>query len=276
MMAARGAWRLIECGALGLLFLGGPRWISWPHDSRACGPDAVRAGSVCMDRYEASVWEVPAANPSGASNRGLIGKIQKGRAQLADLTAGGASQKGLSSGDYPCANDGHDCVGRIYAASIPGVTPSAYIAWFQAQQACANSGKRLPSNAEWQMAVAGTPDGSAGDNGTTDCNTYSALTSVYTGSRSHCVSGWGASDMVGNVGEWVADWVPLSTACGSWTGSSNYQCLAGAATTGEPGALIRGGDYGDADAAGPLAVIGVNPPSFSYFSGGSVGFRCAR
>src|SRR5256885_10575002 len=33
--------------------------------------------------------------------------------------------------------------------------------YFQAQQALANSGKRLPTNAEWQAAVAGTPHSSA-------------------------------------------------------------------------------------------------------------------
>ena len=126
------------------------------------------------------------------------------------------------------------------------------------------------------MAVAGTPDGSVGDNGTSDCNTYSALTSVHTGSRRNCVSAWGGYDMVGNVDEWVADWVPQSTTCGSWSGRSDYQCLAGAATTGEPGAFIRGGNYTDGPAAGPLAVGAVNSPSFSYFSGGSVGFRCVR
>jgi hypothetical protein len=66
---------------------------------------------------------------------------------------------------------------------------------------------------------------------------------------------------VGNVYEWVADWVPRSTACGSWSGSSDEQCLAGAATTGEPGALVRGGLFSDGSSAGPFAVGGSGPPS---------------
>jgi formylglycine-generating enzyme required for sulfatase activity len=82
--------------------------------------------------------------------------------------------------------------------------------------------------------------------------------------------------MVGNVDEWVADWVPQSTTCGSWTGHADFQCFAGAATTGEPGALMRGGNYSDGSGAGPLAINATDPPSFSFFSGGSVGFRCAR
>src|SRR5262249_41000155 len=60
---------------------------------------------------------------------------------------------------------------------------------------------------------------------------------VATGSRSSCVSADGAFDMVGNVWEWVAEWVPRSTGCGTWTAAvsltGDYQCLVGAATTDE-------------------------------------------
>jgi hypothetical protein len=45
------------------------------------------------------------------------------------------------------------------------------------------------------------------------------------------------------------------------------------ATTGEPGALLRGGYFGNGTFAGPLAVLGLNGPSVA-FSG--FGFRCAR
>jgi formylglycine-generating enzyme required for sulfatase activity len=43
-------------------------------------------------------------------------------------------------------------------------------------------------------------------NGVTECNTNSTGP-VVTGSAAHCVSKWGAHDMVGNVNEWVADWI---------------------------------------------------------------------
>ena len=96
-----------------------------------------------------------------------------------------------------------------------------------------------------------------------------------TGSRSSCVSSRGAFDMVGNLYEWVADWVPRSTVCGTWSAgvspTGDDQCLAGAATTGEPGALLRGGGCFDGACAGPLAVIGAFAPSLSS---DHVGFRC--
>jgi hypothetical protein len=99
----------------------------------------------------------------------LIKKVQKGTATLADLTTAGATQRGVGlANDYPCNDTGNDC-DTIYAVSIPGVKPSANIAWFQAQQARGNAGKRLLTNAEWQMAAAGTPDPGT-DNNSTDCN----------------------------------------------------------------------------------------------------------
>ncbi len=232
------------------------------------------AGTVCMDTYEASVWRVP--NPT-TINKSLVKKIQQGKATAAHLAAGGATQVGLVFDDYaPCADSGQNCTDDIYAVSLPGVTPSAYVTWFQAQEACENARKRLPSNAEWQAAVVGTPDPGP-DNGTTDCNTNSTFARTATGSRSSCKSARGAFDMVGNLYEWVADWVPRSTTCGTWSAgvspTGDDQCLAGAATSGEPGALLRGGGFTFGTRAGPLTVIGGSGPSFSS---SGVGFRCAR
>jgi formylglycine-generating enzyme required for sulfatase activity len=83
--------------------------------------------------------------------------------------------------------------------------------------------------------------------------------------------------MVGNLSEWVADWVPQSTACGSWSAgvssTGDFQCLAGAATTGEPGALLRGSFFSDGTGAGPLTVSGSFGPSNAR---NGIGFRCAR
>ena len=225
-----------------------------------CGPVAgtgamVKVGSFCIDKYEVSVWSSPR----------------------------GGTQYGVSSDNYPCKDNGQNC-SNIYARSVAGVKPARHITWFQAQQALANSGKRLPSNAEWQESVRGTPDAGS-DNGTTDCNTGAAGTPigsgspVATGSRSSCVSDWGAYDMVGNLNEWVADWVPSSNSCPGWGAFGNFSsddtmCLSGASTTVRaPGALVRGNDFGGHMSSGPFTVYGFNPPSSSNQY---VGFRGAR
>jgi hypothetical protein len=207
------------------------------------GDAMVSAGSVCIDKYEVSVWSSPT----------------------------GGTQYGATADDYPCNDNGQNCT-NIYARSVPGVTPSRFITWFQAQQALANSGKRLPTNAEWQQAVAGTPDSTA-------CN-VSTGSVANTGANAGCVSRFGAFDMVGNLNEWVADWVPASTVCPGWGAfSDDFMCLSGASTTATgPGALIRGGDgFGGGFAgtsAGPFAVDGIARPSDS--STGNFGFRGAR
>lgn len=236
-----------------------------------CGPDAVLAGSVCLDKYEASVWRVP--NPSTA-NALLVRQIRLGRATRAGLIAGGATQLGLTTAYAPCQSNGQNCANDIFAVSLPAEIPSALITWFQAQEACANAGKRLPTSAEWQMGANGTPDPGP-DNGTTDCNTASGELTAATGARTACVSAVGAFDMVGNLAEWVADWVPAATVCTGWASFSNDQmCLAGASTSRAfPGVLVRGGDsvtFGEA--AGPLAVTESPPFRVTRL----LGLRCAR
>lgn len=234
-----------------------------------CPPDSAPSGNICIDKYEVSVWET--------TNAKLIKKIKKGTMTLADLTAG-AVQHGVSSDDYGsgCLDTGNGCV-DFYAVSIPGVTPSAFLTWFQAAATSRNAGKRLPTNGEWQAAALGTPDPGT-DNDSTDCNVGSGTPNttdpVPTGSRSDCVSDVGAFDMVGNLVEWVADWVPRSTGCGSWNAfSDDDQCLAGAATDGPPGALLRGGFFSNGSFAGVFYLNGNQEPNSA---GGTIGFRAAR
>jgi hypothetical protein len=200
----------------------------------------VRVGVLCIDRYEASVWSSPT----------------------------GGTQYGVSTDDYPCSANGQNCKGKIFARSVAGVQPSAYISWFQAQQALVNSGKRLPTSAEWQSAVAGTPDSTA-------CNVIAGGSVANTGANAGCISHWGANDMVGNLEEWVADWVPASTATPGWGGhSDDLMSLSGASTTTQgPGALVRGGFRSEGTGAGPFAVSGVDPPQVSS---NVVGLRGAR
>lgn len=214
----------------------------------------VQVGQWCVDAYEASVW---------------------------DSSDGTGNQYGAAGDDYPCQDNGQDCTG-IYAVSRAGVLPSRSITWFQAQQACLRAGKELLPNAIWQAAAAGTPDSSA-------CNIRSDGV-ANTGSGKACISLWGAHDMVGNVWEWVADWVQGNGATGgNWASEngragSDYQDdgifgfnpaqFQGSGSADFPAALHRGGGFGDAAGeAGVFALSARVAPSFSY---GDIGFRCGR
>ena len=264
---------------LGLLvvFFGLYLGLATPAGAAAkCPADSVKVGPVCVDKFEASVWEIP----NVPANKGLINKVKKGTATLANLTsasaiANGVVQRGVASDDYGagCPDTGNNCV-DFYAVSIPGVKPSAFITWFQASAAARNLGKRLLTNAEWQGAAADTFDPGT-DNGTTDCNISAAGAVVDTGSRFSCRSQWDVFDMVGNLQEWVADWVPHSTVCVAALFAGDFNCLAGASTTFGPGALIRGGHFANGTSAGVFAVDGRGTPSVAGV-GIFLGFRAGR
>ena len=219
-----------------------------------CPSDMVKVGPICVDIYEASVWDA-----AGVTQFNTLG--------------GGAD-------NYPCLNTGNDCsVGAanpIYARSMAGVLPSVHITWFQAQQACANVGKRLLTNAEWQMAAAGTPD-----DGTCAINATGQ-----TGALAGCVSNWGVHDMVGNKHEWVADWMqgnatPWAPSLAAGTtnqGAYGNDTMAGVNTTigngaaNMPAAIFRGGQAGGT-AAGVFSFAATAQPSHQ---GDAIGFRCAK
>lgn len=241
-----------------------------PAAAAKCPRDSVQVGTLCLDKYEASVWEIPAGSR-------IVKKVAAGKIASASQLAG-ATQRGVAADDYGpgCPDDGSAACAGLYAVSIPGVVPAKHVTWFQAVALCANAGKRLPTNQEWQLAALGTPDTGGADDGATTCNTddVGGVGAVPAGSRSACVSARGAFDAAGNVSELVADWQPISTACPGWGGfSDDYMCFAGASTLDPfPGMLVRGGDYRYDAEAGPLAVdvlavTEANP---------GVGFRCAR
>ncbi len=237
----------------------------------------VRVGPLCVDKYEASVWS---------------------------SSDGTGTQYGVTSDDYTCADNANNCTGTsaIYARSQAGVKPSAYITWFQAQQACTAAGKRLLTNAEWQAAAAGTDK--------TQCNTpdNTAGTGVVenTDAFANCLSNWGAVNMAGNVHEWVADWmqgterishvlaagtndshalsgaddavdVPYFNNTGNLSAAYDSDVVAGTQRSlgngGQeifPAAIQRGGGPGG---GGVFTLISTYSPSYTS---NVVGFRCAR
>jgi Sulfatase-modifying factor enzyme 1 len=198
----------------------------------------VKVGPLCIDVYEASLWD-----------------SRTGGTQITQSA---------------CNDNGNDCT-SFFARSVAGVGPARFTTWFQAQQACANAGKRLLANAEWQMAAAGTPDNA------TDCN-ISSFSVADTGQFSRCVSNHGVRDMVGNLWEWVGDWGDRATSCTTWPAGfgSDLSCVGGpgGGSNHLPGALLRGGDSGNSgNESGVFAVVGTWHPSNPGIDGG---FRCAR
>jgi hypothetical protein len=242
----------------GIVPIGGPCQLQYATvaggapPTPTCAPDAVPSGSVCIDKYEASLWQVPPAATT------VIQHIKDGTVTLAELNGVGATQFSLACGSCPpptglCVPaipgtfppDGN-YTSPLYAVSIAGVTPTACISAFQAEAACELSTKRLPTNGEWTLAARGTPRTFTDDLSTT-CNVAPAqpFTPVNTGSRSQCVSTAGVFDMFGNVSEWAYD----------------------------PGTWLRGGN---ANQGGVDSLLVAVERDATTYTNETAGFRCVR
>lgn len=278
------------CTAIALFVVAGTA--STASAARKCSADSVKVGPSCIDAYEASVWQVPATSPGGGSNAGLVSKLRKGKATLADLSAGGAVQLGCTGApfnhtafpvSFPVSGNWTPVPGSdppnpgIYAASIAGVLPSTCTSSLQAEQACVLVGKRLITNGEWQRAAASTPDTGASDKGTTTCATNSPAPAD-TGSRSQCVSAWGVRDMIGNVNEWTNDWTDAANVgCDNWPTAfgDDMSCVGGNGVIKFPGAFLRGGDWGGGTGGTDAGVFTVFTGTFPSSADPVIGFRCA-
>jgi formylglycine-generating enzyme required for sulfatase activity len=233
--------------------------------------EMVRVGdgqsAFWIDRYEASVWSD---------------------------TAGTVTQYGASLDNYPTSfpDNGQRSAGFVplYAVSKVSVTPSRFVTWFQALEACAASGKRLATGQEWLRAASGTTDPGASGGAGGACLTQAAAPRQTGGGAVGCVSYWGAQDMIGNLWELTGEWyagVGTTNVVNTWTtpadggeykGDGTYNIVSSAmvANVNEPGlpaASVRGGAWGMGTEAGVFALSLTDAPSNSINN--TVGFRCA-
>ena len=258
------------------------------HNAHKCPPEMVNLGNFCIDKYEAS-----------PDTSRVIGTAVDGDS--------------LDRGTGTATTD-------IYAAqSVVGANPYANITWFDASRACHAVGKRLCTNEEWQLAALGTPDDS--ENGANDpCNlnngfipngataaTYPGGTGAHkTGTATLCISDPfsdrtddGVYDMVGNLHEWVSDWVhgnyetteetKLNPVCLNTAAYGNdysvhikdaqYQNYAGLGQC-FPSAITRGGLWSGGSQVGPFTMDMGTAPSVTRVWTGSwvpaIGFRCCK
>lgn len=109
---------------------------------------------------------------------------------------------------------------------------------------------------------------------------------VPTGSRTACVSAWGVRDMVGNVNEWVGQWIPRGPDLPPPTPGFPFVCVPylegdlscfGDDSVVAPSGLSRGGDtrdFFDGFLSGVFAIR--NERIVDDLLQSVIGFRCAR
>ncbi len=181
------------------------------NDGDGCPDDMARVGDACVDKWEASydcsIYKSQSTQGSGGpiTTDGDDDKddyLWQTR-NIATINGGPAVCKGVSKNN-----------------SIPYTTITQY----DAESACALSGKHLIKNSEWQEAAKGTPDNGSICNieannpgeGTfipsADWYNLGGNDIIYTGSARNCISDYGVYDMVGNIREFTDDLIdPVST-----------------------------------------------------------------
>jgi len=211
---------------------------------------ALVGDRLCVDRWEASLLEVPPDGPERPWSPHLV----------------------------PPAHGVN-----LRAVSKPDVLPQGHISGEQALAACVNAGKRLCTESEWVRACRGPNDtqypygnqriaGVCNDSGravhpVAEAARRSGLspkrmwyegmddpiinqladTLRKTGERSRCTNGYCLYDMVGNLHEWIDD----------------------------PAGTFRGGYFMDTQINGEGCSYATHAHPFSYHDY-STGFRCCR
>lgn len=171
------------------------------------------------------------------------------------------------------------------AESKADAQPWRFVSLTQAQQLCARTGKRLPSNEEWYKFASGIADQSG-------CVIDSP--GVQSTGAAVCVTPAGVHDTVGNVWEWIDEeitsgmyndrplpesgYVSLVDSDGvvvETTGAGQEEFGLDYAWTKSDGVsgMIRGGFYGSENDAGIFAQNLTVPLDFKT---AGVGFRCVR
>ncbi len=263
-------YRLWWIGGIGLLALavgcgeGEPRFspmVSIPAGTYTIGPDESSpengpAHEVTLDAFEIDMYEV--------TNREFREFINS------DSCPGPL----IEGNPDPCVYDGAvQSVTRddYWTSTQYQYYPVINVRWDQADAYCRWLGKRLPTEAEWEVAARGT-DGRKypwGDTPPT-CDRANfegcAADTIEVGSLPDGVSPFGVYDMAGNVAEWVADY--YNPTYYQWGDTDNPTGPPSGATR-----VVRGGSWFCSEDKTASTFRDQADPRAQY---NSIGFRCAR
>lgn len=242
-----------------------------PSPTRLALPAGAMAAVVGLALVAPSLEARPGC-PAEMANMKVGFCVDRWEASLEQLDAKGRTA-GRHSPFQPVAGQ------RVRARSRAGLVPQAHVSQREAAAACAEAGKRLCTDSEWQRACRGPrptryPYGDEHRDGRCNDRGVSPLLSVFgpdapelygfekmndprlnrvpgslarTGAFKRCRSAYGVHDMVGNLHEWTAD----------------------------PAGTFRGGYYLDTVQHGEGCAY-VTTGHDTTYRDYSIGFRCCR
>jgi len=157
--------------------------------------------------------------------------------------------------------------------------PVVNVPWLEASHFCTWRGKRLPTEAEWELAAGWDmarsakllwPWGNESAQGPVNVGDSSLGKAAAVGSMTGDQSPLGLLDMGGNVSEWVFDWYKVDY----YSVADETNPIGPTNRRGEgTGRVVRGGSFADSLEQARIANRGNQAAEYGY---PTVGFRCVK
>lgn len=260
----------------------------WQIDAQEKAPIPVDNPPQLVTPIEATMISLPAATFTMGSPPGL-GEADEQPAHAVSLSAFAIDRTEVTAGQYWACVEAGGCAPPDSAASQAGAHyfndpafdnhPVVNVPWTEANRYCLWRGKRLPTEAEWEMAAGWDiereaklfwPWGNTPDQGQANLGDTSIAAPAAVGSFPADASSSDVLDMAGNVSEWVFDWYKVDY----YSNTDDTDPIGPTNRRGEgSGRVVRGGSFADAPDQARTANRRSQEPAYGF---SSIGFRCAR
>ncbi len=260
----------------------------WQLDAEQIDPQQASEPADAPTLIVEEMVEIPATTFTMGSPAGL-GDVDESPPHAVEISAFAIDKYEVTIGHYwacviddACAPPTDDAsVSQPHYFNDPAFNnhPVVNVSWVEANNYCLWRGKRLPTEAEWELAAGW--DFSNGAKmlwvwGSDSTQTYGNLGQNSTGDTaivgtfSSDIAASGALDMAGNVSEWVFDWYKVDY----YDSADSTDPIGPSHRRGEgSGRVVRGGSFADSITEARTTNRRHQAETYGY---PTVGFRCVQ